>query len=422
MKKNLVIKKNDIYNFAIIFLFISRLLVFFHFPSILNFFHFIFIIIGIIWSLFSPTNINHNLSIPILLIAIEILLSGTINFVGFFNIILCLIMVIEPFVIANNSIEWEEKNYIFIRKFLSIISLINLLISYFQYFVLGFFDDDVRGIFLGMGSGAHINGAFSIIMAIYCIYLTYNKYTKCDYTKKVIYSIYAILLLFIVVMCDNKQSILAFALGAILLIIFGSSNIKQTLKNLFFVTIGIAIVYLLTFSILSKITIWTSNIDEITMGLESKFSFINYLKHFDSSNIRKIIGFGPGMTLSRLARLLPEYSSYDFLGITISPMTSFFKKIYSDSWIMLSSSMWTYYFSWAAFYGDLGFMGVICIIFAYIKVYKYFCKNNVSRWIFYSMIVHGMIFDWLEEPAFVVSCILIMILINNDICCSKKID
>lgn len=406
----LKINENDLYILCILSLFISRILVYFHFPSIINFLHFALLIMAMIISLKKGTiHFKDSMSGIMLLTTMVIILSTIINSVKPLNCILVLLILLEPFIIANSSINWKENYFVKIENILIKLSIINLLISYFQFFFLKMVDDDVTGIFFGMGSGAHINGAFSMITALYLIYYS----TKKNFSKTRCILI-SLLLLFVVIMCDNKQSILAYGLAAIMLLILNSKNIKQTFITILLIAFGALIVYILTFSVLGKITTWTSKPDEIVMGMNAKFSFIENLDNFRTDNLTYLFGFGPGMSFSRIARMLPEYSSLDFLGTSISPINATFYNIYLNSWIMLSSSMWSFYFSWASIFGDLGIIGLLTIVALYFKFYKIFCSKTINKYVWAIIVCHGLIFDWLEEPAFVVSHFIIIILLNHD--------
>lgn len=397
---------------CIVFLYTSRIFAYFHIPSIINFAHFGFLLIAIIMGLSqSIITTKRSMIIPALALALLISFSGIVNLVAPFNILLTFLIIAEPFIIAHFSLSWEDSTYINIENIILVLSFFNLIISYFQYFVLGYIDDAVTGIFLQMGSGAHLNGAFAMGVGAYVLYRIF----VCDSRHKIAGIIYSILQFGVIILADNKQSLLGFAMGAIILLFLNAKDVKQTFKTIFLLILGATVVYYFTFSLLEKISTWTSDTSEMLLGVKAKFSFIEYLKNLRTSPLQVIFGFGPGMTLSRVARILPDYSSVGFWGITISNITAFFKSIYSNSWIMISSSIWTFYFSWASFYGDLGIAGVIAVFMLYISFYKNFCRKTMAKYFWAVVISHGFIFDWLEEPSFVVAYFLLIILINSDV-------
>lgn len=398
---------------CIVSLFVSRILVAIGFPSIINFLHFVFFLFLIIFLVSHTRKIKkNNLNIAIVVVAICIFISAIVNFVKPVNTILMLLIILEPFVIIAITRKWDINTYVKVENILVILSFLNLLISYFQYFVLGYVDDAVTGIFIGMGSGAHINGAFSMAIGTYIMYCACQKKLK----KSIISgTVVTILHYAVIIMCDNKQSILGYGMGLVVVILLSAKNVKNFFKTLLCLVVAIVGVYILSTTVLWKMTNWLSNPENMMLGIDMKFSFIESLKSFRENGLQVLFGFGPGMTLSRVARLLPEYGGLSAFGVTDSSVIEFFKNVYADSWIMQSSSIWTFYFSYASFYGDLGVVGLVAIVSMYIVFYKSFCHKLLPKFLWATILAHGVIFDWLEEPAFVLCYLLIIILIDAEI-------
>lgn len=390
----------------------SRLLVALGFPSIFNFLHFAILIIIVVLKITKEKLCKNGYTICLLVMTTLILVSSILNVIAPLNTALTILILLEPFILVANCEKWNENYCIRIENMLTIFSLVNLVLSYFQYFILHLRDDDVRGIFLRMGSGGHLNGAFSIVMAIYYIYIA-RKYEKNPKIRAGLYTI-SILCLFIVIMCDNKQSILGYGIGLLLLLLSNVKNLKIVFKNFVIICCGIVVFLFLSQNILSKAMTWLGNMNYVIDGIYLKFSFIEVLREYRSSLIQLFFGFGPGMTLSRVARLLPEYQSLSFLGVSYSNVTQHFKDIYAGSWLMQASSLWMFYFSFASFFGDLGLFGLIGMITLYIASVKKLCHNQLSRYLMFVVFSHGLLFDWLEEPSFMVVYLIIIVLINYD--------
>lgn len=404
--------KNNLILLCICSLLGSRLLDAVGMPSIVNFVHFAFFILAVIVGVNHLTIQRTILNVSILLVFCTVVISSVFNFIAPLNLILTLLILLEPFVISSLSKGWSSEMYIKIENILCAFSLLNLLISYVEYFILGYIDDAVSGIFVGMGSGAHINGSFSMLMGIYYIYAVYKKSSRVTRIKGMILGI---LHFAVIVMCDNKQSIMGFGIGLAILLLLNAKDVKKFLCTLFVLIVGVLIVYILTFSVLGKIMTWVSNPAEMIMGINAKLSFIESLNDFRENPVQFLFGFGPGMTLSRVARILPDYQSLSFLGVTYSDITQYFKMVYANSWIMISSSMWAFYFSYASFFGDLGIVGLCLIVKMYLSFYKQFCTKSISKLLWATVLAHGFIFDWLEEPSFLLPYFLVILLINFEI-------
>lgn len=390
----------------------SRLIVFLGFPSILNFFHFIVLLVIIFLFILKGKVKKNKYTFALLTVAFTVLLSSLFNFIAPFNTVLMLLILLEPFLLVNTYEKWDEIFFLKMENMLVLFSIINFILSYFQFFILKFRDDDVRGIFLKMGSGGHLNGAFSLVMAVYFLYIAF-RYKRC-LVERISLMILSIMYLIIVLMCDNKQSILAYGLGAVFLSFSNIKNIKIFIKNLIIIALGSFVFYLLLSNILPKALSWLNNMEYVCEGIRLKLSFIETLRNNRSNIFQLFFGFGPGMTLSRVARLLPEYRNLSFLGISYSNITQQFKEFYSTSWLMQASSLWMYYFSFASFFGDLGLIGLWSIVILYKESIKKLCKNQEAKYLIFVVISHGLLFDWLEEPAFMVVYFLIIILIGHE--------
>lgn len=409
----MIIKKIDteflIYT-CILSLLGSRLIVSVGVPSIFNFVHLGILIIIIFMQIKKGKILKSRYNVCLIEVVCIALLSSAINHIAPLNIILFLLILLEAFILVSSYEKWSERFYVKIENMLILFSLTNLILSYYQYFVLGLIDDDVRGIFLRMGSGGHLNGAFSIVMAVYFMFitLTYNHSIN-----KIPLIVISVMNFAIVLMCDNKQSILGYCLGLVFLSVSNIKNIKKFIKSILIILLSFSILFFLISSLLPKAVSWLNNMDYVFEGIRIKLSFIETLRSNRTSILQLFLGFGPGMTLSRVARILPEYHSLNFLGVSSSNVTQQFKDFHAESWLMQSSSLWMYYFSFASFFGDIGLVGLVGMIKLYKESVKRLCNNQLSRYLMFVVVSHGLLFDWLEEPAFMVVYFVVIVLIGH---------
>lgn len=91
------------------------------------------------------------------------------------------------------------------------------------------------------------------------------------------------------------------------------------------------------------------------------------------------------------------------LGITgTSVFDTVFKAQESYYWSnsVTGSSMYSLLFSWAGIWGDLGFLGLGVYLYLWFLVWNYICLDKISKFFLITVFVAGLIFSWMEEPAF----------------------
>lgn len=404
------LKKSDLNKSYFIILglsimFFSRILETIGFNSLINFVHYAYFFILYILYYFIDVCNKRTTKIQnyILFLIIYISLSTIFNSVGYLNAVISFFIISQPFMLISLMVNIDFK---IIEKFLHFIFIINAVFAYFQYIILGYRVDEVKGIFLNMGAGHHICGAVAILAMIY--YFCRIKKPSMKWL--------AIALQFIVVfLCDNKQSLFVLIVSFIALIIIGRIPLRKKVILLALLAILCFLIYLFGMTVFPAIRTYFE-LDRDIYGLSKKLYIFQYL--FNNGNILNVLfGYGAGMSVSRTAQNLVDYSFLSNFGATLSDMQAEIWLIQESNWItnsLTGSSMFSLYFSYAGFYGDFGIVGLLLILYGYWKFMAKKCHNIPMQLVMIFFLFHGMVFQWLEEPQFVAIIVLfIMILYNN---------
>lgn len=291
-------------------------------------------------------------------------------------------------------------------RFVFIFGAINLGFSYFQYFILRLSPEEVQGVFLHMGAGAHINGAISLFLGLLILENPFSF--ALSRRQKTFYSL---LFFSIVILTDSKQ-VLAALIGAFFLLsIFKGAKPKKALFYIFNFFAMISATLMLAHTVFPRIKNYLK-LDNVLDGLFQKFSVFSLISDYHDNYFKFLFGLGPGHTVSRLAWLIPDY--IDVLknfSITVSPVTDaiwFEANSHYLTNLVTGSSMFSMFFTWAGVFGDLGILGFLIYSFLWGMVFCHFCIDDFSRLIFFMGIGLGFVFTWLEEPPFVVFLIFLI--------------
>ena len=403
-------KNRKLYNwfiFSLSLIFFSRIFDVIGIPSVINFVHYgVFATIWIV-ILFRNYRKVDLITIKLLILLIIVFCSSFFNSVSIVNAFLEFLLLSQPFIIMIIYYKLDNPKKIQLESYLLLVAKINMVFSYIQYFLLGKTGDEIKGIFLNMGAGHHVNGAIALIVAMYLLW-------SRKLSIKII--IYSLAQLTIVFLCDNKQSIAALLISSLILFVINIFNIKKILKLGTLVTFLFVIIYFIGVYIYPPLFTWIT-MTKITGGLLAKFAIFDYLNGFASGWENVIFGYGPGMTAGRLAQVL---TAYPVLYNSIASYPRYIESIMNfqqSNWMtntISGSSFWSIIFSWSGVYGDLGWLGIMIIAGLYVNVLRKYCFNNFSKLIVISLVVHGFVFQWLEEPAFAAFYILICLLANED--------
>lgn len=377
----------------------SRLLTALKFPSVVNFIHFPLAIVLFVWVVPKiRSRIAIQMLVGLMILLTVILSSALLNKGGLINVILDFLMLGEPFIllIAITSIKLPQPSIKKYEKWLSFFVYTHLFFVYFQKFILHYEGDDIKGIFLKMGAGHHVGGDIALTFGIY--------FLLASGVRSIFLRIFVFLLgVGDIIYADVKQAIVAFLAAWFILIL---TQLKEIGKAIMYLAVAIPV----TFSAVEFINSMYAGIRYISdMGVVSeafqyKLSVFSIISSFYKSDLNWLFGLGPGHTISRLGWLMKDYIQLlKPLGITSTPVFNtvwIAQETYYWSNSITGSSMYSLLFSWAGIWGDLGFLGLAIYLSLWFLVWKYICVDKLSKFFLLTAFVSGMIFSWMEEPAY----------------------
>ncbi|WP_414584574.1 hypothetical protein [Scytonema sp. PCC 10023] len=368
-------------------------------PSVINFLHFVIAIGLFVWII--PrirSKIAVQLLVGLLILLTESISSALLNKAGAINVILSFLMLGEPFIllIAITSIKLPQRSIKIFQKWLFIFVYIHFAFVYFQTFILGYRNDYVKGIFLNMGAGHHVGGDVGLTFGLYFLLASGVR------------SIWLRIFVFIlglgnILYADVKQVVIAFIVSWFILII---TQLKEIWKAIMYLGIALPIT-IMVLQIINSLYAgirYISDMEVVTEAFQYKLSVFSIIASFYKSDINWLFGLGPGHTISRLGWLMKDYIQIlKPLGVTGTPVfNTVFNAQESYYWSnsITGSSMYSLLFSWAGIWGDLGFLGLGVYLYLWFLVWKYICVDKLSKFFLITVFVAGLIFSWMEEPAF----------------------
>ena len=251
--------------------------------------------------------------------------------------------------------------------------------------------DLVQGTFEGMGPGHHVMGALAMIGGLYLLHSFRTVRWWVAWPL-------ALMLFSLVVMSDSKQVILAFFVAYALLrgrtVRTPAAAVGLSGRLL----LGVAVIYVvLTYA--GKAGYFTS-ITLVLQGFLNKLAVFPLLaNHFDSL-AQWLFGLGPGHGVSRMGGwLIDHYWS------VLEPLGGTRTGIGAEAWkaslpYSARSSVFALLYSWAGVFGEVGLAGFALYAALYWYTYRRLCVDDLSRLILLSVAVLGFLFEWLEEPNF----------------------
>ncbi len=399
----------SIHNMVIVSFFViffSRVFSSIGLPSFVNFLHYPVVFVIAFFAI--KSFYNHNLSkylLGIIALIVVVVLSAILNNAGVVNVVLDLLMLLEPFVLLLIivNIQWSEKSINTFRTTLLIFMLLHILMSYFQFFLLGSRHDDVKGVFLGMGAGAHVAGSVALIAAIYVI-------SSKEISSLWVKVFFVITALGICIITDSKQVIAVFALSYLFLLLMNINNLKVLFHIAIRGILGIAGLFIL-FLFAPAFFVWVQPEPELLIeGFSQKLSVFGLISTQYEFLLQWLFGLGPGHTIGRLGLLIPSYFHVlEGMGVTISNVTDIVVYENQAHWTSNSitgSSMFSLTFSWAGLWGDLGLFGVLAYVYIWREVWLKLCDTNGQRYLVIVVFVFAGVFSWMEEPAFMAIIII----------------
>ncbi|MCU0565067.1 MAG: hypothetical protein MUF49_00530 [Oculatellaceae cyanobacterium Prado106] len=275
--------------------------------------------------------------------------------------------------------------------------LINLVFAMVQAFVLRLDQsnaDNIKGIFIGQGSGHVVGGSVSLAFAIY-------YFSTAKHQSAWVRSLFIVAALIHLVKCDGKQ-VLAVFLTALLLLVL--TKVKSLVRFIQYVAIAIVFVGLMVLAantVFSALLTWF-DLDIQREGMELKLAGFSILPTFYHSPLNWLLGLGPGHSISRLGGWL-VWDYFDLLqpaGITVSEASRAVWRVVGQSWLGDRSSWFSPLFGWAGIWGDLGFAGVGVYLSLWWIVWRRLCSNDLSRFLVLTVLIFGTILTQIEEPGY----------------------
>lgn len=414
---------NIIFLITVSFLF-TRVLVFVGLPSSINHIHYLLIFMSYLWSLaFIKDSQNISLNKLIFLFVLFILVSTLYNKISKFNFIIYTLIILEPFFyyIFLIRVKLSLIDQKFIKKIIILFSSMNTLICYIQYFIFNLKHDDVQGLFINLGAGHHVAGFVATLTATYVFFLTkLNNYIKFTII---------LILVSVNILSDAKQVVLSFVIALFIFYLikfFKTKNITYILKILFNTGLMIILIYIL-YSINKDYfsPYFSKNIDEIKEGLDLKFSIFELFKYYHYSYLNNFFGLGPGQTTSRLALMIPDYQDFLFFNFSINELTNIIWIFQQSNYITATStgsSLFAPFFFWGGIYGDIGSLGVLIYLILWQQILKLNEYDEYSIFLVILVLLKGIVFNWPEEPPFILLIVSLLAIRFYDIKNSKNIE
>ncbi len=359
----MVINKNNLLIWVLALLLFPRVIVALGFPKALVFAHYALtplLYITKVSSIFKDSKLR-TISVLMLLFILVAIASSIINDAGLINLILSIIMILSPVMLLLfiSSANWSAEDIYRLEKFVVIFSVVHISMSFFQFFVMRLGDDDIEGVFIGMGAGGHLAGAVAVIVAfwVYEIKWLPKKVSLCLILS----------LLLIVFISDSKQVIAVLAVAAVIFIFIsgGGDRIKYIGSSIFIALI----IYMLANTIFPGLLVYLVD-NKLFDGLEQKLAVFPVTVSFYDGWASWLFGLGPGHTVSRLATMMPDYPFLeDSLGATSHNATEVIilvkqSQLFSNS--LTGSSMFALDFSLAGVWGDFGLLGILIFLLIYL--------------------------------------------------------
>lgn len=398
----MVIRCRNFVVYAVAACLFSRMVTFIGIPSILNHAHYFLLLIALIDRIYARKDLKFVTTyLEFLLVLV---LSVVVNWVKPVNGILDFLLILQPIILYDLLINADDSTKDTLKKVVLFFVWGNLFACIFESVVLGWFSDSCVGLLLGLGAGSHVSGAIGVVAFFYGV-------TNPDFSrkKKLIYCLHIV----VPFLTDNKQSI-AILVVAFACVIF--LNLKHPRKLLYYMVCGVVIGVIGYFFIMIYMPALFMNLSNASLGVAAKLSIIPKMRSLSSNNLLfYLFGLGPGCSVSRLSQMLPQYPFLNQL-CTISENYDILFTYNQSNYLTNSvtgSSAWMMLFSWAGILGDLGTVGVLVIVAAYRKIYKMSGTSFYGKLMIVLFVLHGCIFQWMDEPVFATVLISLVVLYGS---------
>ena len=391
---------------ALIALFLSRVSVGVGGPPALNFVHFpVVLFAAAVASLRpdrSPRRVASKLAIGAVLLFTVAVLSAIANGRGLASAIAVWMVFVEPFLLLYAVLRDPPApaQLRFFVRLLIALALLQAPFAIWQALTRGA-GDPVQGTFVGQGAGAHVLGVVSLVAVTF---LLATKAVSVQWRALAL----AGLMLTLPLLADAKQALVLFV-GA-----YAITTLLRSPRHWIISAIGTAVLVSIVVTAVKFLPGWglLANWPLIVDGLTHKLSIATLTSARYDNWLDWLLGIGPGNTVSRIAMMsLRDYAGGSSLlagaGVDASPITARLYATDVASYLARSgtgSSAWSFIFSWAGLWGDLGIAGLTAYLWLAVSVWRSYRPSSARRVnpVRVTILLLGMIaavYSYLEEPA-----------------------
>jgi len=394
--------------FSLFLILTSRLVTSLGFSKLYDFINFPLILIAFLFHFPVKERFDKNLLTLILLFIILTFISALFNNIALITFVISVLIYMSPFIffICLSTREWSDEEKIYLKNLIFIFIIFNLIIGYFQFFVLGLTQDQVKGLFLNLGAGPNLVGFLGISFIILAHYFFKNM--------NPFYSIFIIAIsLGSIIIADAKIVLLVSLISWLVIIFINYTTFKNLIKNISLFSVAMIIIFfLINYGILPLPSVLY--VDGFLYKFSPLIDFYN-----QQGFLQSLVGFGPGTTLSRTAIEATRHEDLLFqLGHRVTSVT---RSLYAQDISTLNyfsgrgvgTTLFSWQFSWCGLFGDLGFFGLISYFVILLTIYKKYCKNFSQKFYIISIFFYGLIYNWAEEPIFMILSLSIVALISQ---------
>lgn len=390
-------------------------------PAVINFAHFAVLPLAcsiVITS--TPVRDKQQISISRALLASLFILLGVftasalVTQAGLINVFLAFMLLAEPFILllAIVCIPFSPESLKRFKTWMLRFVGVHIFLAHAQHFLisLGLLrvitmtkEDNVQGVFYLTGAG-HVVGA-SVSMSFGLYYLVSAKTAPIWIRASIFFAAF-----FQLLFADAKQVLMVWVAAGLLLILTKVNNIKATLQ------------YVIAAILIGYVLVWCIGNVEVFSGFNSwirpelygpdgdatilKTEAFRIIPSYYKSPLNWLFGLGPGHTIGRLGGwMLKDYGNLlNPLGATIHPASqAVWAAWHGGGRAWLDSSFFSPLFGWVGIWGDSGFLGLAAYLYVCSVVWRRLCLDDFSRFMMLTVLVVGLIFTQMEEPAYMLS-------------------
>lgn len=392
-------------------------------PAPINFAHFILLplVCGIITVTSRRQSPQQQKIVQSVLVGLLVLFaiataSALLNDAGLINVFLGLMIISEPFIflVAILSIPFTRDSLERFKKWLLGFGAFHLGLALSQKIglVTGLLrhermtiEDNVQGVFY-LSSGGHVVGASASLA--FGLYYYFNAKTVPLWVRISVLGAVIAQILF----ADAKQVILVAIVAWVLLILSKITDLKLALQ------------YILSAVLLGYAFYWcVYNVDAFSAyqtwirphiyGPDGdatllKTGPLRIIPSYYTSVLHWFLGLGPGHTIGRIGGwMIKDYwALVGPLGATIHPASEAVWHTWRGHY--LDSSFFAPLWGWAGIWGDFGLLGLASYIALWGITWTKICKDDLSRFLVFNILVNGFIFTLLEEPGFTLTSVALV--------------